>query len=113
MIERLLAYRELLLRPHLGHIERIETELRWIGFLGLHDLDMRRPGNLFALLDGLPKVAFRPVRIGTAVILRFIGVELFLAVVCKEMILDIYEFAILVDPILLLDTIASVQYRPF
>lgn len=92
------TYRELLLRPHFGHIERIKAQFHRVCVFGLHDLHVCSVGNLFPLFDCLPQIAFGPVRIGPSVVLGFIGGELSLAIVCQEMILDIHEFAFTIHP---------------
>lgn len=45
---------ELATRPNLGNIERIEAQLLWVCFLGLHDLDLGRPLDLLSALDSVP-----------------------------------------------------------
>jgi hypothetical protein len=50
------TYRELVSRPHFGHVKGVETEDSRIGFLRLHDLHLGRPLNLLARLNALPEL---------------------------------------------------------
>jgi hypothetical protein len=93
------SYREFSLWPHLRDIERVESKLVRISLVRLHDLDMCSPGYLFAVLNGIPELTLRVIRIFTAESHCFVGSELFLAVVGEEVIFDVHKFAILVDPV--------------
>lgn len=93
------TYRELAPRPYFSHVERVEAEFLGIGFLGLHDLHFRSPGNWFAPFDGLPKVPFGIVRVLARHADCFAPRELLLAMVGEEVILDIDELSFLVDPV--------------
>jgi hypothetical protein len=50
------TYRELALGPNFGDIKWIKSKDIWVSLVRLHDLNMRSPGNLFAIFNGTPKV---------------------------------------------------------
>ena len=56
-----LVTRELLLRPHLGQVERVDRTLA--ASLGRHDLHAQRPRGELAPLDGLDQVELVAVRV--------------------------------------------------
>lgn len=89
----------LLARPHLGHVEGIEAKLVSIGFLGIHDLDVSLPCNLFATLDGIPKLSLRVVWVLARRHDSFRLGHLLLPMGSQKVILDVNELAVFVDPL--------------
>lgn len=100
---------ELASRPDLSDIEGVKTELVWIGLIRFHDLDHGSPLNLLALLDSLPEVALRVVGVLTAHLCGLLLCELLLAVLGDEVVFDIDEPALSVDPLEGVATIAVVK----
>ena len=98
LLARVVAYWELPSGPDLCHVERIEAKYRRIGLLWLHDLHVSRVGDLFAFLDGLPEVLLRIVGVDATHLNCLLAGELLLATVGEEMVLDINELALGVDP---------------
>ena len=90
--------RELISRPNFGDIERIKAELLEVCLLGLHDLDLGGPLWLFSVLDAFPELLLRIVWILAGQFKDFLCCELFLTVLCNEMVLDVDKLAILVHP---------------
>lgn len=92
------ANRKPILRPNLRDIKRIKTKLCGICLIWVHNLHMRRPLDLLTGLDCLPKVTFGVVWIFATEDGRLICSELLLAVFGDEMVFDVNELTILVDP---------------
>ena len=84
--------------PDFGHIKRIEAELVCIGFFRLHDLDVGFPGYFFTFLDGFPKLLLGVVWVLARSHDGFGFGELLLAVGGEEVILDVDEFTLRVNP---------------
>lgn len=104
-----LLHRELRSRPHLCDVEGVETKLLWIRVLGLHDLHVGPPADLFAVLDCLVQIALGVVRIFTAHLCGLLLRELFLAVLCDEMVFDVNKLALCVDPLESVATVAVIE----
>lgn len=92
------TYRKLSFRPDLRDIERVKPELLGVCLIRIHDLNMQRPRHRDPFLNCFPKVSLRVIRIFTAQPGCFIGCELLLTRVRKEMVLDIDKFSFLIDP---------------
>lgn len=93
------TYREILSWPYFGHVERIIAEFLRISFLRLHDLHFRSPGDRFTPLDGLPEVSLGVIGVLARHADRLAPRELLLAAVGEEVILDVDELPVIVDPI--------------
>jgi hypothetical protein len=83
----------------MGDVEGVKSEFLWIGVLRLHNLNHSCPFNLFALLDRLPQITLGVVRILTTHARGFLLSELLLTVLGDEMILDVDELALGIDPL--------------
>jgi len=103
-----LVHGELITRPDLRNIEGIEAELCRVGVFGLHDLYLSGPFLLFTTLHGLPQLLLGVVRVLTRDADGFRLSELLLAVLGNEVVLDVDKFALLVDPLECVATIAVV-----
>ena len=80
---------ELIARPDFRDVEGVKAQLFEIGFLGLHDLKFGGPGRILTVFDGVPKIAFGVVGVGTAELGRFGSGKLFLAVIGYEVVFDV------------------------
>jgi hypothetical protein len=89
---------ELVTGPDLGHVEGVESELLRVSLLGLHYLNLGSPFHLLPTLNGFPQITLRIVGVNTAYSCSFDAVKLLLSVLGNKMVLDIDEFALLVDP---------------
>lgn len=94
------AYGELISGPDFGNIERVKAEYIDVCVRWLHDLDLCVPYNLFSILDGFPEFLLRIIGILARDPDRFWTGELLLSVFGNEMVFDINELALLVDPII-------------
>ena len=93
-----LLHEELRSRPNLGNIKRIEYKFIRISLSRIHDLNMRSPLNLFALLNSLPEISLGVVGIFTAHLHSFTVCELLLAVLGDEVVLDVDKLSVGVNP---------------
>lgn len=105
--------RELLPGPHFGHVKGVEAELLGICILRLHNLHLGRPFDLFTSLDGLPQIPLREVGVLARDTVGFSRGILLLAVLGDEVILDIHELALLVDPALLVSVEQATELTCF
>lgn len=67
-------------QPNLWVIKRIKSKLIGIRLFSIHDLHMSRPLNLLTLLNGLPKISLRVIRILAANLYGVTASELLLIV---------------------------------
>lgn len=104
-----LLHGELISGPNLGDVEGIEAEFIGVSLLRLHDLNLGRPFDLLATLNGFPEISFGVVRILTTHLNGFLVCELLLTVLCDEVILDVDEFTVLVDPFESVTAVAVVK----
>ena len=93
------TYRELSAWPDLGHVKGVESQLGRIGIVGLHDLHLGRPFHLLSSLHFLPQFLLGVIGIFSGDTDRFGLRELLLAMLGDEVVLDVDEFALVVDPI--------------
>jgi hypothetical protein len=109
-----LVHGEITTRPDLGDIEGIEAKLQWVSLFRLHDLHLSCPFDLLSVLNGLPQLLLGVVGVlaGNA---DGLGLgELLLAVLCKEVVLDVDEVAglrVVVSTICLLNRPTTSEYR--
>ena len=89
---------ERLLRPHLGDIKGIEPQLLRIRLLWLHDLHGRGVRDLLTLFNGLPQVFLAVIRVDPGHLDSFLTRELLLSRVGEEVVLDVHELTLGVDP---------------
>jgi hypothetical protein len=90
-----LVHWEVATRPDLGDIEGVEAQLQWVGLFGLHDLYFGCPFDLFSVLDSLPQLLLGVVGVLARDADGFGLGELFLAMLCEEVVLDVDELAVL------------------
>lgn len=93
------AYWKLRTGPDFRDIERVKAQLFWVRLIGLHDLHLGRPLNLFSTLNGLPQLLLGIVWVLARNLDCFWLSELLLAVFGHEMVLDVHKFALPVDPL--------------
>lgn len=93
------TYRELTSRPYFSHVKRVKAQFGGIGLLRLHYLDLRSPSDTLTPFDGLPKVSLGIVGVLTRHADCFTPGELLLAMIGDEMILDVDELSIIIDPV--------------
>jgi hypothetical protein len=98
-------HRKLRPRPDLGNIEGVEAEFVRISIFGLHNLDLSCPLDLLSSLNCFPEVALGVVRILTTHLCSLFLCKLLLTVLRNEMVLDVDKFALSIDP---LEGVASV-----
>jgi hypothetical protein len=101
------THRELPTGPDLGDIKGIEAEFGRISLFWLHDLYMSGIRDVFSLLDGLPKVLFGVVGVDSAQLNGLLAGELLLAAIGEEVVLDVHEFAFVVDPMFISKLMAA------
>lgn len=94
-----LLHRKLISWPDLGNIERIETELLRIRIFGLHDLHLGSPLELLASFNTFPKLLLGLVRVDSRHLDGLVSGKLLLAVLGDEVVLNVDELALLVDPL--------------
>ena len=92
------SYRELAPGPDFRHVKRVKTKLLSVGLIRLHNLHVSFPHYLTTFFDGVPKLPFGIVRILAGNSDCFRLRELFLTMLRQEMILDIDELALFIDP---------------
>ena len=92
------TYWELRPGPDFGYIERLKPHLFCVSALGLDNLDIRLPHHLLSVFDGIPELLLGIVW----VLARDPGclglTKLLLPMLGQEVILDVDEFAVFVDP---------------
>ena len=103
---------ELLPWPDFGHIEGIETELFCICFIRLHNLHIGGPLDLLALLNSLPQLTFRVVRVFTTDADGLWPSQLLLSMFCDEVVLDVDKLTLCVDPLECVTAIAMLVNPP-
>ena len=91
--------------PDLGDIEGVEAEFVRISIFGLHNLDLGSPLDLLSSLDCFPEVALGIVRILTTHLCSLFLCELLLTMLRNEVVLDVDKFALSIDP---LESVASI-----
>ena len=91
-------YRKLPPRPHFRHVKWVKTKLLSVGLIRLHDLHVSLPHYFLTLFDRVPELLLGIVRVLAGNSDCFGLRELFLTMFRQEMILDIDEFALFIDP---------------
>jgi len=92
------TYRELSSWPDLGHIEGVESQFGRVRVFSLHDLDLGCPFLLFTPLHLLPKLLLGIVWILSRDANGFWLGELLLAMLGDEVVLDVNELALRINP---------------
>jgi len=93
------AYRELTSGPDFRNIERVKAKDFNVCVCWVHDLNLCVPNNLLSILDSLPEFLFRIIGVDARHLDRLGSGVLLLSVLGDEMIFDVNELALLVDPI--------------
>jgi len=82
-----------------GDIEGDETQFVSVSILGLHNLRICLPDFFFTVLNGVPKLSLRIIRVDTRHLDCFGFGHLLLTIFGKEDIFDIHEVSLLLHPV--------------
>eukprot|EP00968_Pinguiococcus_pyrenoidosus_P000647 scaffold40_cov305-Pinguiococcus_pyrenoidosus.AAC.18 len=87
--------RVVLVRPDLGHVERVEGAA--LRLLVAHDLDVHRPAGRLSVRDGVVEVSDRVVRIGSLDLRGLLRQEVADALVRLEVVLHVHGLPVRID----------------